>query len=143
MLRQICLVLHLVSDVLWIGGAVTAAWTAAQLAIAPREVRAAGLGAVRRALLTISSPAMVLAVITGLVMLIDGWSDIYRRAAWMHTKFTTGFALAGVTGILTGRVRKAVQGKRELTAGAMGAVAIALALGAVTIVALVILRPGA
>lgn len=140
-MRSISLILHIVGVVLWIGASVGCAWTAMQLNQSSPEVRGQGLTAVRKSLLAIATPGMLLAIGAGLVVLISDW-EIYRRAPWMHIKFTIGFVLAGVAGVLSARLRRAASGEKPVSTNTIGGFAAALLLGALVIVVLVVLRPG-
>jgi putative membrane protein len=142
-IRELSLVVHVVGVVLWIGGAATAAWIGAQLALAPKEARAAGLGAARSAILALGTPGLLLAWLGGLVVLVLGWSDVYARAGWMHGKLTIALVLSALTGVLTARIRKAASGEREASSALLGGLAIALVVLAACAVALVLVRPGA
>jgi putative membrane protein len=142
LLRELALIVHLVGVLLWIGGAATAAWTAAQIVLAPADARREGLGAARRALLTLASPGLVLAWMGGLAIVLPGWSELYARAGWMHGKILVGLVLAALTGVLTGRVRRAASGEREASSALFAGIATVLVLGAAVAVALVVLRPG-
>jgi putative membrane protein len=141
-LREVSLVLHLLGVLLWIGGCASAAWTAAQLATAPKEARTAGLAAVRRSLLAIATPGLLLAWLGGLTIFVS-FIDVYRSAGWMHGKLTIALALSAVHGVLVARVRRAASGEREGSQGLFAGLAMALVIGAAIVVALVVLRPGA
>ncbi|AKF07566.1 CopD family protein [Sandaracinus amylolyticus] len=142
MLREISLVLHIVGVLLWIGGSASAAWTAAQLAlVSSAEQRKEGLLAVRRALLAIVTPGLLLAWAGGLTMFFTAL-DVYSRAGWMHGKLTIGIVVAALHGVLVARVRKGASGEREVSQGFFGGVAMTIVVLAAVVVALVIFRPG-
>ncbi len=142
MLREISLLVHVVGVVLWIGGSATGAWTAAQLATAPKEARMPGLGAVRRALLVLTMPGILMAWAGGLTMFLGDF-EMYRHAGWMHGKVTLGLVASALHGVLVARVRKASDGTRDASPGLFGGLAMGIVLVALLVIALVILRPGA
>lgn len=141
MIRELSLFLHLLGVILWVGGTAAGAWTAAQLALAPKESRAAGLGAVRRALLVLTMPGIVLAWLGGLTMFLTAL-DLYSHAGWMHGKLTLGLVLSALHGVLIARVRKAADGTREGSSGLFGGLAMGIVLVTVLVLGLVIFRPG-
>lgn len=140
-MREISLFLHVFGVILWIGGCVSAAFTAAQLMGTSAATRAEGLSSVRRTLQVIATPGLLLAWLGGLTILVNFW-DIYARAGWMHGKLTLGIVLSAVHGILLARVRRAATGGGG-SSGAFAGFAMALVVGAAIVVALVIFRPGA
>ena len=142
MLREISLIVHIAGVVLWVGGAAAAAWTAAQLATASPEARREGLGAVRRALLAVVTPGILLAWVGGLTLFLSAL-DLYARAGYLHGKITIAVVISALHGVLVARVRKAADGTREASAATFGGLAMAIVVLALAAVALVILRPGA
>lgn len=142
MLREISLIVHIAGVVLWVGGAAAAAWTAAQLATASPEARREGLGAVRRALLAVVTPGILLAWVGGLTLFLSAL-DLYARAGYLHGKITIAVVISALHGVLVARVRKAADGTREASAATFGGLAMAIVVLALVAVALVILRPGA
>jgi protoporphyrinogen IX oxidase len=142
MLREVSLVLHLLGVVLWIGGCASAAWTAAQLTSVAEGARAEGLAAVRRSLLVIATPGLLLAWLGGLTVFVS-FMDVYARAGWMHGKLTIALALSAIHGVLMARVRRASTGERPGSQGLFAGLGMALVIGAALAVALVVFRPGA
>ena len=142
MLREISLIVHIAGVVLWVGGAAATAWTAAQLATATPEARREGLGAVRRALLAVVTPGILLAWVGGLTLFLSAL-DLYARAGYLHGKITIAVVISALHGVLVARVRKAADGTREASAATFGGLAMAIVVLALAAVALVILRPGA
>lgn len=142
MLRETSLVLHIIGVLLWIGGCASAAWAAGQLALAPAEARKEGLLAVRRSLLVIATPGILLAWAGGLTMFF-AFLDVYARAGWMHGKLTIGLVVAALHGVLVARVRKGATGEREPSQAFFAGVAMTIVLLAAAVVALVVFRPGA
>lgn len=142
MLREISLLLHIIGVLLWIGGSASAAWSAGQLAFGPAEARKPGLLAVRRSLLMIATPGILLAWAGGLTMFITYFDELYRTAGWMHGKVTTGLVVSALHGILVARVRKVASGEREVSPAFFPAMAMAIVLLGGAAVALVVLRPG-
>lgn len=136
--QQIALVIHVFGILLWVGGTATAAWTAASL-VSDGEKKA--LSSVRKALLVLGAPGMLLAWLGGLAILVPGWEQ-YSHAGWMHGKLTIGVVLAGLHGVLVGRVRRAAAGTVAATPGLFVGVAIAYLALALVAIALVMIRPG-
>lgn len=141
MLREISLIVHIAGVVLWVGGAAAAAWTAAQLAAATPGVRAEGLGAVRRALLAVVTPGILLAWVGGLTLFLSAL-DLYARAGYLHGKITIAVVISALHGVLVARVRKAAGGTRETSAATFGGLAMGIVVLALVAVVLVILKPG-
>jgi uncharacterized membrane protein len=138
-MTQIALVVHVLGILLWVGGTITAGWTAAGL-VASGETKA--LSSVRSALLAIGAPGILLAFAGGLAQLIPNWSTLYAHAGWMHGKLTIGLVLAGLHGMLIGRVRKAATGEVK-TPGVFMGIAVAYAVLALIALGLLMFRPGA
>lgn len=130
--------LHILGDILWVGGTLTAALVAA---FAPSDGRTAVAAAARRAVLLVATPGMVLAWVAGLWMLLARWTDVYQSAGWMHAKLTLALVLSGITGFLTGRLRKAAKGKAQASPGAMRAMGIGVLVLAAGVVFLAVLQP--
>jgi uncharacterized membrane protein len=73
-------------------------------------------------------------------MLIPNFAETYASQGWMHTKLLLLLALAGVTGVLTGKLRRWAEGQ-EVTAKTFGRLAWAISVLAVLIITLAIFRP--
>lgn len=148
MLREISLIVHLVGVVVWIGGSATGAWTAAQLISAPSGASVsasaphAGLVAVRKALLALTMPGILLAWAGGLTMFVAHFETMYAHAGWMHGKVALGVVASGLHGALVARVRKASDGTKPGSPGLFAGLAMGIVLVALVVVALVILKPG-
>ena len=136
--QQIAVVVHVFGILLWVGGTATAAWVAAAL-VSDGEPKA--LSAVRKSLLMLGAPGMLLAWAGGLAMLVPNWSQ-YSHAGWMHGKLTIGLVLAGLHGALVGRVRRPAAGTRLATPSFFAGISIAYLVLALAAVGLVMLRPG-
>jgi putative membrane protein len=139
-MTEVARILHVLGVILWIGGGLTAAFLATGAVTRGKDVREAILSDVRRALLFVSAPGLVLAFVAGVAILTSHW-DLYRTMGWSHAKLTLGVLLAGVSGVLTARVRKAATGERESAAGLFTGLGGALAIGALLALVLVFLRP--
>jgi putative membrane protein len=138
MTQQVALVLHVFGVVLWVGSTVAAAWMAASL-VSDGETKA--LSAIRKTLLMIGAPGMLLAWIAGLAILVPGW-DRYSHAGWMHGKLTIALVLSALHGVLVGRVRRAVAGTATPNASLFVGVAVAYLVLALAAIGLVLLQPG-
>jgi putative membrane protein len=145
--RELAIATHLVGMVLWIGGVVAASVVAASAASASAggegEGGRAALAAARRAVLVVATPGMLLAWLAGLSYLVPNFAELYARAGWMHGKLTAVLVLTGLTGVLTGRLRRAAAGTKPASAGLFGGLALALIVGSAAVIFLAVLRPGA
>jgi putative membrane protein len=139
-MHSIALVLHILGVILWIGGGLAGAMVAMTAAVRGKEIREATLGDLRRALLFVSAPGLVLTFAGALVLLVPGW-EAYRSMGWVHAKLTLGVLLAAVSGLLSARVRRAATGEREAPAGLFAALGGTLAIGALLAIVLVVVRP--
>ncbi len=133
-------ILHILGIILWIGGGLSGALVAMTAAGRGKDIREAMLADVRRVLLFVSAPGLVLAFAGALAMLVPGW-DTYHSMGWVHAKLTLGVVLAGVSGVLSGRIRKAASGERDAPSGLYAALGGTLAMGALLAIVLVELRP--
>lgn len=98
--------LHFLGVAFWAGSAIAVAFTAAT----PTPSDAGVAGALRKVMLRVTAPAMLLAFAGGLAMFVTNIA-IYQRAGWMHGKITLAVILAGATGVLSGRIRRWAQGQ--------------------------------
>jgi putative membrane protein len=130
---------HIIGIVFWVGGVVTVALAAA---MASEEARETAAGAFRKSIVAVASPAMIVAWVAGLTVLLAGWSEVYAKAGWMHGKVTLGLIITALTGVVSGRLRKASRGKAELKPGLMRGFALGILVLAFINVALAVLKPG-
>lgn len=103
-------ILHVIGNVLWLGGGVIAAFALANVAGEQTTTRVGAARALRIASLVLITPGMLLSLGAGLAMVITYWHELYAKAPWMHAKLTAGFLAAAVSGMITGRLRRASQG---------------------------------
>ena len=136
-------VLHVIGNILWLGGGATAALLMLRMARESRETQVKVAAAVRKVALQCVTPGMLLSFAGGLYMLLTQWSSFYAKQPWMHAKLTVGLVAAAFSGVLSGKLRRAANGEAEIQPGAMGAAAAVLILSAVAGVLLVFLRFGA
>lgn len=142
MLLVIGKILHVIGNVLWLGGGAAAAFAFAQLAREDAKVRASAARALRTVILTVVTPGMLLSLAAGLMMLLSYWSELYAKAPWMHMKLTVGLIAAGFSGVLSGKLRRAATQGTEVTPGSLRLAGLVLVLSAVAGVSLVLLRVG-
>lgn len=128
--------LHLVGAVFWLGGLVTLSLGAV---MAPESARREVAGAMRALALRLATPAMVVVFICGLAILVPHFSALYAHAAFMHTKLTLVVVASGVSGAITGRLRKVAAGSAE--PGPLRVFGIVLGVLTLLIVVLAILKP--
>jgi protoporphyrinogen IX oxidase len=131
--------LHFIGIIFWLGGAVTVAVAAAGLAGQAERSHAT---AARAAALRVATPGMVLAWVGGLGMLVPYWSAVYARAGWMHGKLTLVLVAAALTGVLTGRLKRAAAGEGELQPRKLRTLATILLVLTFTVAGLAVFRPG-
>jgi uncharacterized membrane protein len=136
-------ILHVIGNIVWLGGGMAAAFAMALLASEAKETRLAAARALRRLVLLAVTPGMLLGLGAGLYMLLDGWSELYARQPWMHAKLTVGLIAAAFSGVLSGRLRRAAAGDAEISAGALKVAGAVLLLSAVANVIFVFVRFGA
>jgi uncharacterized membrane protein len=136
-------ILHVIGNIVWLGGGVAAAFAMALLASEAKETRLAAARALRRVVLLAVTPGMLLGLSAGLYMLMMGWSDLYARQPWMHAKLTVGLIAAAFSGVLSGRLRRAAAGADDVSPGTMKAAGLVLLLSAIANVVFVFLRFGA
>jgi uncharacterized membrane protein len=141
MLFLVCKIIHVIGNVLWLGGGAAAAFSFVLLGREDPKVRLAAAQALRKIMLRLVSPGMNLSLGAGLIMLLTYWSDLYAKAPWMHAKLTVGLIAAGFSGVLSGKLRRAAEGS-EVTPGAIKLAGAVLILSAVANVCFVILRFG-
>jgi uncharacterized membrane protein len=135
-------ILHIVGNILWLGGGAACALAAVMLASESKETRAAAAKALRTVVLYVVTPGMLLGWAGGLHMLLAHWSDLYSKAPWIHTKLTIGLVAAAFSGVLSGGLRRAASSGDELSPGRMRLAGIVLLLSAVAGASLAFLRPG-
>lgn len=136
MLLLIGKIVHVIGNVLWLGGGAACAFAFAFLASEDATTRTTAARALRKVTLTLVTPGMLLSLGAGLVMLLSYWSDLYAKAPWMHAKLTVGLIAAAFSGVLSGRLRKAAAGS-EVSPGSLrlaGGVLVLSAVAAITFV---------
>lgn len=134
-------IVHVIGNVLWLGGGAVCAFAFAQLAREEPKTRLAAARALRTATLTLVTPGMLLSLAAGLVMLLSYWSELYAKAPWMHAKLTVGLVAAAFSGVLSGRLRRAAQGT-EVTPGSLRLAGAVLLLSGVAAATFVFTRMG-
>lgn len=134
-------ILHVVGNILWLGGGAACAFAMLLLLSESKEVKSAAAKALRKITVAIVTPGMLVGAGAGLIMLLMNWSDLYAKQPWMHMKLTVGLIAIAFSGVLTGRLRKAASNGDEVSPGAMKLVGAVLLLSAVAGAALVFLRP--
>jgi uncharacterized membrane protein len=112
-------ILHVLGIILWLGGGASAAFTMVLLASESKDVRVAAARAVRKLVLYVVTPGMLLAWAGGLINLLTYWSTLYAKAPWMHTKLTVGLIATAFSGVLSGRLRRASASGDDVSVGAM------------------------
>lgn len=131
--------LHSFGVALWIGGIVAAALAAAY---APSDAHRQAAASSRTAVLYVATPGLLLAWIGGLMRLLPLFGEVYAKAGWMHGKLTIALVVTGLTGMLTGHLRKAAAGSGVIKPGLLRGVGWAIAGLAAAITFLAVFRPG-
>ena len=140
-LRDLALAAHLIGVIFWLGGVVVAASIAATAASEGGAGEGTAMRAARKAVIFWATPGMLLAWAGGLTVLIPDFTTLYAAAGWMHAKLTFLVVLTAVTGVFTGRLRRAAMGTKSASSGLMNALGLILAVGAVVVVVLARLKP--
>jgi putative membrane protein len=96
--------------------------------------------ALRKVTVRVTTPSMLFAFAGGFGMLIPNFAETYAKQGWMHAKLALVLALAGATGVLTGKLRRWAEGQ-EVPAQTFGRLAWVISIIAVLIVTLAVLRP--
>lgn len=132
--------LHLVGAILWVGGVgfvSILALAAAIVDVPPQKVARLG----RIGVLARVTVGMGVAWVAGLLMLVPAFTDLYARAGWMHAKLTLILVASGLTGALSGHLRKAANGDAELSVGKVRGLSSAVLAVATLIIFLAIMKP--
>lgn len=129
--------LHIIAGVLWTGGMLLMAVTYSVARSGAAGGHAALLGAVRRWNRQVTSPAMIVLWVAGIVMIV-----MYGQLphAWLWLKMLVVLGLSAVHGILSGSLKRLANGEAARFAWLQNAAAITVA-AVVVIVLLAILRP--
>jgi uncharacterized membrane protein len=135
-------ILHVFGNIAWIGGGAAAALAMMALASESSETRLAAAKALRKVVLWVVTPGMLLSLAAGLTMLMNDWTAVYAKAPWMHAKLTVGLIAAGFSGVLSGRLRRGSSDAAALTPGVFRNAALVLLLSGIANVAFVFLRFG-
>jgi uncharacterized membrane protein len=136
-------ILHVIGNVAWIGGGVAAALAMALLASEADTTRLAAARALRKVVLWLVTPGMLLSLAAGVAMLLNDWAVLYAKAPWMHAKLTVGLVAAAFSGVLSGRLRRGSNDAAALTPGVFRNAGLVLLLSGIANVCFVFLRFGA
>ena len=128
--------LHFLGITFWIGTAVAVAIAAS----APTPWESGIAQALRKVTLRVTTPAMLFAFAGGFGMLVPDFAELYAKQGWVHAKLALLLALAGATGVLTGRLRRWAEGQ-EVASKTFGRLAWAISILAILIITLAIFRP--
>jgi putative membrane protein len=130
--------LHVLGAILWIGGVASIGVIVSSV---EADARPKTVAAARRAVRWLVSPGMGLAWLPGLAMLLTNFTELYARAGWMHTKLLLIVIASGLTGAMTGRLRRAEAGDEKAHRSIRVFALVVLGLAA-AVVGLAILQPG-
>jgi uncharacterized membrane protein len=128
--------LHFLGVAFWIGSAVGVAIAAA----APTPWESGIAQSLRKVSLRVTTPSMLVAFAGGFGMLIPNFAEVYAKQGWMHSKLTLLLILAGLTGVLTGKLRRWADGQ-EVSQKTFSRLAWAMSLVGVLIVSFAVFRP--
>jgi putative membrane protein len=128
--------LHFLGMTFWIGTAVAVAIAAS----APTQWESGIAHALRKVTLRVTTPAMLFAFAGGFGMLIPNFAETYAKQGWMHAKLTLLLALAGATGVLTGKLRRWAEGQ-EVSPTTFSRLAWIISILAILITTLAVFRP--
>lgn len=127
--------LHFLGGILWMGGTVALTFTAALGASKPATAAA------RTVNLRIATPGMILAFVGGLGILLPTFRENYAHQPWMHVKLTLVLVGSALSGIISGTLRRAST-QDEQPVKKLKNLAIAMSVILVSILCMVVLRPG-
>jgi protoporphyrinogen IX oxidase len=130
--------LHLYGAILWFGGTATVAMAA--IALDPASQKPGAL-ALRSAMRRIATPGMLLAFAGGLAILIPNFTAVYARAGWMHAKLLLVIVAAGLTGVISGFLRRTEAGQKDLPVGALRTLGLVVLVIGLVVVVLARLQP--
>jgi putative membrane protein len=128
--------LHFLGITFWLGSAVAVAIAAA----APTPWESGIAQTLRKVSLRVTTPAMLVAFAGGFGMLIPSFAEVYAKQGWMHAKLTLLLILAGVTGVLTGKLRRWAEGQ-DVTPKTFARLAWTIAAIGVLILTFAVFRP--
>ena len=128
--------LHFLGMTFWIGSAVAVAIAAA----APTPWESGIAQTLRKVTLRVTTPAMLVAFAGGIGMLIPNFADFYAKQGWMHSKLTLLLILAGVTGVLSGKLRRWADGE-EIGPKTFSRLAVAISVLSILIVTFAVFQP--
>jgi len=131
--------LHIIAAIVWIGGmlvmAVVAGWSAAQ---ADKTATAGLLNAVRSWSRKVTTPAMLLLWIAGIVMII---AHGQLPHAWLIMKAVVVLLLSGLHGFLSATLRRMAGGEAVKGAGVINKATALIIVAVAVIILLAVMRP--
>ncbi|XTZ36668.1 CopD family protein [Salmonella enterica] len=131
--------LHIVAAIVWVGGmlvmAVVAAWSAAQ---PDRNTTTSLLIEVRRWSRKVTTPAMLLLWLAGVVMVVAHGALPHP---WLILKIVVVVLLSGLHGFLSAQLRRMASGEVAKGAGALSQASAVIIIAVVVIILLAVLRP--
>ena len=138
MIYDMIKVAHLPSMVLWIGSAFTIPMVALHFARHQGASDVIAIGALRQTYVWLGGIGIVATWIFGLTLLSIGhWFD----APWVWAKLAVVLILSGLHGALSGRLKRFPRDKAPIPTGLFKALLAFHAVGLLTILTLVILKP--
>jgi uncharacterized membrane protein len=130
--------LHVLGVIAWVGGVVTCGL---MVVVADDASRRGAAAAARKVARMMSTPGMLLAWLAGLAILIPNFSGYYAQAGWMHGKLTLVFVASGMTGALSGMLKRTAAGE-EVKLPRLRVLAVGILVIAAIVVFLVEFQPG-
>ncbi|WLI77238.1 CopD family protein [Kosakonia sp. H02] len=131
--------LHIASAIIWIGGmlvmAVVAGWCAVQ---ADKTATAGLLIEVRRWSRKVTTPAMILLWIAGVVMVV---AHGQMPHLWLIVKIVVVLLLSGLHGFLSATLRRMATGEAVKGTGAIGNATALIIVAVAVIILMAVLRP--
>ncbi len=124
---------HITAIVTWMAGMIVAP---ALLAGGAGQGTLAGM---RRHFRTVSTPAMILALVLGVWLAVEGG---WFRAGWLHAKILLVVVLAGLHGVLSGQLRRMSAGTQAAAPGWVAGLSVPVVLLVLGIAVLVVVKPG-
>jgi putative membrane protein len=136
--RALPLLIHIVGFVVWLGSLFSMARTLAARDIETDEAFRTRLGALARAEGLRADVGATTAIVGGL-WLLSSAPGFYLHQPWMHAKLTLVVAVLGVHGFLRVKAKRASMGEGRFPRAVLSILWVV----AISIIALVVFRPGA
>lgn len=131
---------HLYGVILWVGGVFVVGVMARQVGdVEGDKLAVSRVG--RGAMLQAGGVGLVLAWLGGLSLFMLQL-QVFRSAHWLHAKITIALVVSGLTGVISGKLRRAAAGDAPLDAAKISMLSRVMMLLAMIVVGLAVFKPG-